>query len=74
MLEYPTGILLRFFENLSEIHQGYCEDSSGILQEFSTCYEFLLTRIICFQVTLGFEAHQDTIKRTGSTARNRFVV
>lgn len=26
------------------------------------------------QVTLGFEAHQDTIKRTGSTARNRFVV
>jgi len=26
------------------------------------------------QVTLGFEAHQDTAKRSGSTAKNRFVV
>jgi len=26
------------------------------------------------QVTLGFEAHQDTMKRSGSTAKNRFVV
>ena len=33
-----------------------------------------LTKVICFQVTLGFEAHQDTMKRSGSTAKNRFVV
>merc|ERR1712212_862308 len=26
------------------------------------------------QVTLGFEVHQDTMKRSGSTAKNRFVV
>lgn len=26
------------------------------------------------QVTLGFEAHQDTMKKSGSTAKNRFVV
>ena len=27
-----------------------------------------------FQTTLGFEAHQDTMKRSGSTAKNRYIV
>ena len=30
----PTGILWRFFGNLSEIHQQYCEDSFGNSQPF----------------------------------------
>ena len=27
-----------------------------------------------FQTALGFEAHQDTMRRSGSTAKNRYVV
>ena len=27
-----------------------------------------------FQVNLGFEAHEDTMKKAGSTAKNRYYV
>ena len=31
-------------------------------------------KMLIFQTTLGFEAHQDTMKRSGSTAKNRYII
>ena len=32
------------------------------------------TLIVVFQVLLGFECHNDTINKTGSTAKSRYTV
>jgi hypothetical protein len=43
----PTG----FFDNLSEIHRGYCEDSWGILWSFFENYSTILQEF--FRRSLG---------------------
>ena len=34
----------------------------------------IIIYLYLLQTTLGFEAHQDTMKRSGSTAKNRYIV